>query len=109
MFVPEVMVERCGFAVDVEDGEILFSVAIEIGSIDSHAGPHSAIDRVSGARFETDLFEFAAIAVDPQEVLHGVIGDEQVRVSITVDIGRDYAQALPARESMPVSSLTSAK
>ena len=44
-----------------------------------------------------DLVPLALAAVHEQEVLHGVVGDEQIHQAVVVDVGGDDAERLAER------------
>src|ERR1700722_3433795 len=67
---------------------------VEVSPIQPHAGARQAVDAIGYAGFKADLLEGFSPAVGPEEVWHGVIGDEEIGISIVIEIGCDYAPGL---------------
>src|SRR5215469_4581985 len=96
-FVFLVAVEREALLVDVGDEEVLVAAAEEIGGIDAHAGSGLAFLAEGNFGGERDLFELAVAAVGVEEILHRVVGDEEVHEAVVVDVGGDHAKAFAER------------
>ena len=56
-----------------------------------------AVDAEADFRREPDLFPLALAAIHEQEVLDGVVRDEEIHQPVVVDVGRDDAERLPER------------
>ena len=93
-----VLVEREHFLIDVGDEEVLPAVAVEIGGIHAHAGAGAAVLAESHFGRQRDLFPLGLAfgirsAVHEEEVLHGVVGHEEVHAAVVIDVGGHHAQA----------------
>ena len=93
-FIPLILVEGEHLLVHVGHEQILPSVLIEVGGIDSHAGAGFPVGAEPHLREKTDLVPPVVSPVDEQEVLHRVVGDEEVHPAVVVDVGGDDAQRL---------------
>ena len=56
-----------------------------------------AVGAEADLRGEPDLFPLALAAVGEQEVLHRVVGDEEIHQAVAVDVGGDHAERLAQR------------
>ncbi len=102
--VAAVLVEREHLLIDVGDEQVLPAVLVEVGGIDAHARPRLAVGREAHLGRQADLLPLAAAAVHEQEVLHRVVGDEQVELPVVVQVGGDDAEAL-AEGALDVGAL----
>src|ERR1700675_31710 len=91
-FVVVVFIERKHFLIDVGDKQILPAVSVDVGGIDAHAAARLPVFTEANFGGESHLLptRFAGgvgTAIDEQEILHGVVGDEQVHAAIVINVG----------------------
>ena len=92
--VAVVAVEREHLLVDVGHEQVLPAVLVEVGRIDAHPRARRAVGAEPHLGGQPDLFPLALAAVGEEEVLDGVVGDEQVDEAVVVDVGGHHAQRL---------------
>jgi hypothetical protein len=92
-----VAVEREHLLVDVGDEEVLPSVGVEIRGVDPHSGARLSVDTEAHLRSQPQLFPAVSATIDEQEVLDGVVRDEEVHQAVVVDVGRHDAERLAER------------
>ena len=97
--VAVVLVEREHLLIDVGDEQILLPVAVDVGSVDAHPRSGLTVGAESNLRGQRNLLPLALATVREQEVLDGVVGDEQIHQTVVVDVGGDYAKRLAQRPS----------
>ena len=83
--------------VDVRDEQILPAVAVQIRRIDAHARSRLSGRAVGDAGGQSSLTPSVPAPVHEQEVLRGVVGDEQIDEPVVVDVGGDNAEGLAER------------
>src|SRR4051812_36597696 len=65
-------------AVEVADEQILQTIAIVIGRIDSHSRSGISVRGVGNPGLQSDLIELSVAAIHKQEVRDGIIRDEKI-------------------------------
>ena len=100
----QIAVERGRLAIEVGDGQVDQSVAIEVAGGDAHArlvGP----GRVAGHPGSVpDLLEPHSAHVAEQEIGGRIVGDKQIELAIVVEIGGDDPK--PAAAAVDNTSLS---
>src|ERR1700686_668993 len=79
-----VVVEAVDFAGQFGDDDVGFAVVVVILKDSTHAGKGFAVGRERGAGFEGAFGERSVAVVVEEELLHAVIGDEDVREAVVV-------------------------
>ena len=97
-----VAVEREHLLIDVGDEEVLVAAAEDVGRIHAHAGARLAAVAEGDFGGQRDLLEFPSArcrraAIHVEEILHRVVGDEQVHPAVVIDVRGDHAEALAER------------
>src|SRR5262245_27760023 len=96
-FVPLVSIQRKHLLIDIGNEEILFAVTIDVRGVHAHAGAWRAVGAEPDLGGQPDLVPLALAAVDEQEILHGVVRDEEIHQTVIVDVGGHDAEALADR------------
>ena len=96
-----VAIEREHLLIDVGDEEILIAAAEDVGGVDAHAGARLAVFAEGHLRRQRHLLEFHArvlrAAIHEEEILHGIVGDEEVHQAVVIDVGGHHAEAFAER------------
>src|SRR5713226_8642701 len=88
-----VVVEAIDFAGQLGNDDVGLAVVIVVLKDSAHAGKRLAIGGERGARFESALRERAVAVVVEEELLHAVVGDEDVREAVVVIVGEGHAKS----------------
>src|SRR5579864_4708546 len=81
------------------DVNVLPSVAIHIGGVDTHTGLVPSIFACCNSRDERNVLECAVVFIDEQEVWPRIVCDSDIGPAIIVEVGQDNAHALGFRLS----------
>src|SRR5260370_38514038 len=87
-------IEREHLLVDIGDEQGLPAVPVDVGGVHAHGRAGLSVFAEPDLGGQRDLLPLVLPAVYKQEVLHGVVGDEQVHQAIIVNVRRHYAKAL---------------
>ena len=79
---------------NVESGDVLQSVAVDVGRVDAHAGLGDALAVQPRAAPGADLGELALAVVAVEEVGVRVVGDEDIDIAIVVQVRGEHAQTV---------------
>ena len=90
----EVAIKRVVHRLEVRDGQLGTAVAVDILGVRAHARLGVPIAVVAGARGFRGVLERAVPVVEKDEVRAHVVGDEEVDLAVTVQVGRDDAESL---------------
>src|SRR5258708_18432928 len=88
-----VVVEAIDFPGQLGNDDVGLAVVIVVLKDSAHAGKRLAIGGERGAGFESALRERSIAVVVEEELLHAVVGDENVREAVVVIIGEGHAQS----------------
>src|SRR5882724_3420499 len=86
-----VVVETVDFAGQLGNDDVGFAVVVVVLKDSAHAGKRLAIGGERGAGFESALGERSVAIVVEEELLHAVVGYEDVRKAIVVIVGEGHA------------------
>src|ERR1043166_5498096 len=84
--------QRRAFAHQVHDEKIFLAPAERVADGHAHAGFGEAVFVVRRAAFDAKLAKGAVALVDPDVILRGVVGDEEVGPTVVVEVGGGDAQ-----------------
>src|SRR6185369_16229253 len=87
-----VMVETEELLIDVGDEKILPAVAVEVSSINAHAGSWPSRFSIRDTGCQSDLLKLSATFVEKEKVGHRVVGDEEIHQAVIIYIGGDRAE-----------------
>jgi hypothetical protein len=96
-------------AVQVRDEEILFAHSTEVTRHDSHVRLCLPVGVQGAATHQRLVAKRPVLLIDPQEVRHGVVGDEQVRQPSPFISAASTPSVLPALPWIPDDTDTSSK
>src|SRR5262249_3779841 len=68
-----------------------------IAKCDAHPGLGQTIFTICGARFQTGLAKCSVALIDPDVILGSIIGNEQVRPPVAVQIGGNNSETWAER------------
>src|SRR5690349_1405740 len=92
------MVDGVHLVIHVGDKQILETVLIIVGGINTHAGAGPAILAIGYLGREPDFFELAS-TIDEEKIGNGVVGNEEIHPVIIINIGRNRSPGFPANFS----------
>ena len=90
--VAEVAIERRGIVNERGQGDVLKSVAVDVGRVDAHAGLGDTLAIQPRAAPGADLGELSLAVVAVKEVGVLVIGDKDIDIAIVVQVRGEHAQ-----------------
>ncbi len=90
MHLDFVIMVRIHFLIDVGDEQILPAILVKNSCFDAHAGASLAVRTVADASLQADFGELAVL-VDEEEVRDGIVGDEEIGPTVTINISGDDA------------------
>ena len=93
-FVLVVGVEREHLLIDIGDKQVLPAVAVDVGGVHPHAGACLSVFAEAHLGGQRGLLPLALPAIHEQEILHRVVGDEQIHQAVIIDVRRHHAQPL---------------
>ena len=85
----------------MRDEEVVVAVAVEVPGVHAHPGLRGAVEGEGGAAIEGHLAERTVPVVQPEEVLHLVVGHEEVDPPVPVQVGGHHPQAVAALAEDP--------
>ena len=107
--VPVVSIQGKHLLVDVGDEQILLAITVDVGRVHAHARPRRSVGAEADLRRERDFVPLPLTAVGEEEILHGIVGHEQVHQAVAVDVRRDDPQRLSPRALNVGPAVTSVK
>lgn len=99
-----VLVEGEHFLIDIGDEEVLPAIVVDIECVDSHSRSGLTTAAEGNLCGEADLFPLAFAAIHEQEVLDGIVGDEEVHIAVVVYVSGYNAESL-AEAGLNVSAV----
>ena len=87
-------IQRGGFVGEVPDGDAQYIGVAEAADVDSHRASSIAVGIKRDSRLAAFFSKRAVSVAQEQEVADGVVGDDQVDVTIVVEIGEGDPQRL---------------
>jgi hypothetical protein len=96
-----VFIVRVGLLPQIRHQNVAIAVHVVIGQRDSHSGLRRAvlIDRTSAQERFVDEAQIALI--DPQLIEHGVVGDEQIRLAVGIEVRGHDSQSVAQIRGQP--------
>src|SRR5205807_8514228 len=85
------------FLIHIGDEQVFPTVVVQIACVHAHSGAGLAVVAETDLRGQRYLLPFAIAAVYEQEILHRVVGDEEIHPSVIIDVRSYYAEALAHR------------
>ena len=95
-----VAIDGEGLVVEGRENNVREAIVVVIAEIESHAGDEFAAFYQGDALCESNFFESGSGVVE-QEVIRGVVGDEEIRPSIEIVVGDAYAHPLANQVAKP--------
>src|SRR5258708_4514099 len=89
-------IEAEHFVVEIGYDDAGFAGVVEIGAIDAHAGAGFAFIAEGEAHFDGDILEFAVAEIAIKLVGLGVVGDEEIRPAVLIEIEHGDAEGFGA-------------
>src|ERR1044071_7796594 len=88
--------------VDVGYEKILPSSTKNIGGVDTHTGPRLSTFAEAHSRLQADFIPLPTAiwswpSIDEKEILHGIVGYEQIRTAVIINIGCHDSQTFSHR------------
>ena len=87
-----VSIQRIGFGAEISDQQIQIAIVIEVFGGDAHARLGHALQIRSASIGQGHVFKMCAV-IEPELVVHAVVGDEDVDAVIAIEIAAHHAQA----------------
>ncbi len=92
--IPQIREQRVSLIGEICNDEVGPSIIVIVGTIDAHARKGSTTAVYTNTRHHADLLESTIALVAKQELRHGVIGNHNVRPTVTVEVADRNAEAL---------------